>query len=279
MTDDTVMRIGGIGTDKTAAVIGFKLDGLPNGAAISEGILKLGTPACPAGTCPSDAVITATPLKSPVTGESKGSELAGDADTTVSPLTLPLSGLQADIAGSEYQWLLLTSNKDEVITFADPAGAEQPSLALTYLPAGPPSKVLNLTASGGDAGAIASWGLPESSGSVALLDGYDVEVTDSGGAVVKTLDVADPYATITGLANDQTYTIKVRAKTAFGTSGWESTTVITKAVPPPSTNGAGWNCAPDGPSGQAVMASSSAESGAQAYIDQVKAQGPGEFVN
>ncbi|WP_436756808.1 LamG-like jellyroll fold domain-containing protein [Streptosporangium sp. V21-05] len=272
VTDSTVMRIGGSGTDKTAAVIGFRLDELPDGAGVSEGILKLGTPACPAGTCPADAIITATPLKSQVTGETKGSDLAGDANVDVTPYALPLSGPQANIAGSEYQWLMLTSNKDEIITFGDAVAAEQPSVALTYILAGPPSKVLNLTTQGGDASAIASWGLPESNGGIAMLDGYDVEVTEGGGAVVETLDVKDPWAAITGLANDMTYTVKVRAKTRFGVSGWEIASVTTKAVPPPPVRGGGTACVPflDSRSPSA-SANSSTTSGAQAYIDRVKA--------
>ncbi|WP_343955233.1 LamG-like jellyroll fold domain-containing protein, partial [Nonomuraea longicatena] len=85
VTGDTVMRIGGVGVDKTAAVIGVKLNELPAGAGVSEGVLKLGAAICPAGTCPADAVITATPLKSPVTAQTKGSELAADADTGTAP--------------------------------------------------------------------------------------------------------------------------------------------------------------------------------------------------
>ncbi|WP_433256492.1 LamG-like jellyroll fold domain-containing protein [Streptosporangium sp. CA-135522] len=272
VTDDTVMRIGGTGTDKIAAVIGFRLDELPDGAVITEGVLKLGASGCPAGTCPTGAVITATPLKSPVTSESKGSDLAGDADPEATPYSLPLAGPQADIAGSEYQWLLLTSNQDEIITFADAAATEQPSLALTYLPAGPPSKVLNLNASGGDASAIASWGVPESNGGMALLDGYDVEVVDDGGTAVKTVQVKDPWAAISGLANGVTYTIKVRAKTAFGVSDWEAATATTKAVPPPPTPNPTRACIPflDTPP-SAVKSVSVSESGAQEYLDRIQA--------
>ncbi|WP_327092607.1 DNRLRE domain-containing protein [Nonomuraea sp. NBC_01738] len=278
VTDDTVMRIGGTGVDKTAAVVGFKLDELPDGAGVSEGILKLGTAVCPAGMCPADAVVTATPLKSPVTSESKGSDLAADADTGTTPYSLPLSDPQTNIAGSEYQWLLLTSNKDEVITFADPAATEPPSLVFAYLPAGPPSKVINLAASGGDASALASWGLPESNGSVAMLDGYDVEVFDNSGASVKTLEVKDPWAAVSGLANGQTYTFKVRAKTVFGTSDWEAAIATTKAVPPAPTSGGGGTdtCIPflDAVSQgtESVAAgTSTAESGAQTYLDRVLA--------
>lgn len=271
VTDDTVMRIGGTGVDKTAAVIGFKLDEVPDGAAISEGILKLGTATCAAGACPPGAIITATPLKNPVTSESRGSDLPADADTAAKPSSLPLSGPQADIAGGAYQWLLLTSNNDTVITFGEAAAAEQPSLALTYIPGGPPSKVLNLSAQAGDAGAVASWGVPESNGSVAMLDGYDVELSNSAGTVVKTLDVKEPYATITGLTNGESHTVKVRAKTAFGQSDWEATTVTPKAVPPPPVKDPNQPCIPflDGQQPQAKAAA--AESGAQAYIDRVKA--------
>ncbi|MFI6450599.1 LamG-like jellyroll fold domain-containing protein [Streptosporangium amethystogenes] len=274
VTDSTTMQIGGSGTDKTVAVIGFKLDELPDGAGVSEGILKLGTPICPAGTCPADAIITATPLKSQVTAETKGSDLAGDVDDSTTPYSLPLSGPQVDIAGSEYQWLMFASNKDEVITFADAAAAEQPFLALTYLLAGPPSKVLNLVAQAGDASATASWGLPEDNGSIAMLEGYDIEVTDQSGTVVKALEVKEPWAGVTGLANAVTYTVKVRAKTVFGIGDWEEATVTPKAVPPPTPIGSGGTatCVPflDSVS-KTTGVTADAESGAQAYVDRVKA--------
>ncbi|WP_217369407.1 LamG-like jellyroll fold domain-containing protein [Nonomuraea antri] len=271
VTDDTVMRIGGTGVDNTVAVIGFKLDELPDGAGVSEGILKLGTPTCPTGSCPTDAVITATPLKSAVTSASKGSDLAGDADKSTTPYSLPLSGPQADIAGSEYQWLLLSSSTDQVVTFGEASAAEQPTVAFTYLPAGPPSVVLNLTGRGGDASATASWGLPENNGSISMLNGYDVEVGDAGGAIVKSMEVNQPFAAIDGLTNNVTYTIRVRAKTAFGTSDWQSTTATTKAVPPPPASGDGGGgtaCVPYDE--QSPSARAQSESGAQAYIDRVK---------
>ncbi|MEU6785542.1 LamG-like jellyroll fold domain-containing protein [Nonomuraea angiospora] len=271
--DAAVMRIGGIGVDKTATVIGFKLDELPDGAGVAEGILKLGTPICQEGSCPPDAIITATPLKTPVTSETKGSELAGDVDTTVTPYSLPVSDSKADIAGNEYQWLLLTSNKDEFISFADSGSTEQPSLALTYLPAGPPSKVLNLATQGGDASAVASWGLPENNGSVAMLDGYDVEVANSSGATVKTLSVKDPYALITGLINNDAHTVKVRARTVFGASDWETATVTPEPVPPPTVPSPTQPCTPflDALSTAQLSANVAVEPGAQAYINRVKA--------
>ncbi|GAA3150404.1 hypothetical protein GCM10020001_087520 [Nonomuraea salmonea] len=44
---------------------------------------------------------------------------------------------------------------EEVITFAASESSSQPSPELTYLLAGPPSKVLNLSAQAGDASAVA----------------------------------------------------------------------------------------------------------------------------
>ncbi|GGL18400.1 hypothetical protein Sme01_72570 [Sphaerisporangium melleum] len=269
VTDSAVLRIGGVGADRTAAVVKVKLDELPDGAGVSEGILKLGTPICDGGACLSDAVITAAPLKSPVTSETKASDLVGDVDTDAEPYRLPVSAPQADIAGSEYEWLLLNSNKDEVTTFADAAAVEQPSLALTYLPAGPPSAVLNLVAQAGDASAIASWGMPASNGSVALLSGYDVEVVDGDGIAVKALEVKDPYVAITGLTNGQSYAVRVRSKTPFGTSEWESTSVTPKAVPPPPRNDE--ICTPflDTPPVNTVT-SATTETGAQEYVNRVR---------
>ncbi|MEV4899158.1 fibronectin type III domain-containing protein, partial [Nonomuraea sp. NPDC055795] len=267
-----LVSLAALALSLTTACGGTHPADLPAGAGVSEGILKLGAAICPAGTCPADAVITATPLKSPVTAQTKGSELAADADTGTAPYSLPLTSAQADIAGSEYQWLMLTSNKDELITFADVAASEQPSLALTYLPAGPPSKVLNLATQPGDGGAIASWGLPESTGSVAMLNGYDVEVTSSSGGLVKTLEATDPYAAITGLTNGENHTIKVRAKTEFGISDWVSATVTPKAVPPPPVQNPTQQCIPflDTPPSLASVKAAGV-SGAQEYITRVQA--------
>ncbi|MEQ4716544.1 LamG-like jellyroll fold domain-containing protein [Nonomuraea sp. B19D2] len=268
--DATAMRVGGTGVDKTAAVIGFKLDELPDGAAISEGILKLGSATCAGAPCPTDNVITATPLKTPVNSESKGSDLPNDADTSGN-FSLPIGDPKADIGDDAFRWLMLTSNKDEVITFGEAAAVEQPSLALTYLPAKPPSKVLNLAAQAGDASAIASWGLPLENGSMAMLDGYDVEVANSAGSVVKTLVVKDPYVAITGLTNGEAHTVKVRAKTAFGQSDWEATTVTPKAVPPPPVKDATNPCIPFLDGEQPPTRAAAEEPGAQEYIDRVKA--------
>ncbi|GAA1721921.1 LamG-like jellyroll fold domain-containing protein [Nonomuraea bangladeshensis] len=270
VADATSMRIGGTGIDKTAAAIGFNLDELPDGAAISEGILRLGSATCGGAVCPTDTVITATPLRNPVTGESKGSDLSADADSSGN-FSLPIGDAKADIADDAFRWLLLTSNKETVTIFGEAGVGEQPSLALTYVPARPPSNVLNLVAQAGDASATASWGLPLDNGSMAMLDGYDVEVTDSTGTVLKTLEVPDPYVAISGLTNGEAHTVRVRAKTAFGQSDWEATTVTPKAVPPPPAQNAANSCIPFRDGAQSATRAAVEESGAQEYISRVKA--------
>ncbi|WP_219508092.1 LamG-like jellyroll fold domain-containing protein [Nonomuraea ceibae] len=268
VVDDTSIRVGGNAIGKTVAAIGFRLDELPDGAAVSEGILRLGTPTCATGLCPADGIIKAAPLKSPVTSESTGPGLEADVEPASTPYSLSLDNAQADIAGSEYQWLLLTSDMAEVVSFGEDSAAQQPTLALRYIHPGPPSGVLNLVTQAGDTGAVASWGLPERTGSLAMLDAYDVEVSDAAGTVVKTFDVTDPYAAITNLTNGQTYTVRVRAKTHYGVSAWEAATVTPLPIPPPPAEDAPNPCVLEWNQPQSTAA---AESGAQEYIDRVMA--------
>ncbi|TXK42856.1 fibronectin type III domain-containing protein [Nonomuraea sp. C10] len=177
---------------------------------------------------------------------------------------------QADVAASVYQWMLLTTPSETMITFAADSSAEQPSIALTYRLPQAPSKVLNLTAKAGDASAIASWGLPEDNGSMATIDGYDVAIVDGSGAASGDVKVTDPYVTIEGLTNGETYTVKVRARTAFGSGEWEETVVTPKAAPPPPSSEQ--ECIPfldTPPAGARAVADE--VSGRQQFVERVKA--------
>ncbi|GAA3092407.1 LamG-like jellyroll fold domain-containing protein [Streptosporangium carneum] len=265
VTDSTVLQLGGVGVEKTAAVIGIKLDELPDGAAVTKAVLKLGTPSCIGEACPADTVITAVPLKKEVNAETKSSDLVAGVDPGAT-YALPITAPQADVYGSVYQWLMLTSNRGEVVTFGAAGSSESRSLGVTYRLASSPSPVLNLVTQPGDQGAVASWGLPESTGSIALLDGYDVEAVDQSGSVARTTFTPDPWATINGLANGTTYTIRVRAKTRFGVGGWESATVTPKAPPPIPP--AGQECHPGEPVGSAQVQAANDE--AVEYADAIK---------
>ncbi|MER7505968.1 LamG-like jellyroll fold domain-containing protein [Nonomuraea pusilla] len=265
--DSTSMQVGGTGLGKTATVVKVTLGELPNGTSIPESILKLGAPTCSPNACPQDARITVTPLKSSVTSETRSSDLTADVGPTHEPYSLAIGDPQADVAPSIYQWLLLTTEADAMFSFGSDSAAEQPSTALAYRLPQPPSKVLNLLAKAGDSSAIASWGLPEDNGSMATLDGYDVEVTNSSTAI-KDMQVADPYVAIDGLTNAESYTVRVRARTAFGVGEWEQTTVTPKEVlpPPAATEG----CIPflDG-APTSTRAATDAGSGRQQFIERV----------
>ncbi|MFC4534789.1 LamG-like jellyroll fold domain-containing protein [Sphaerisporangium dianthi] len=233
LTDSGTVQVGGSGTDKLVSVLNIKLDQLPDGVAISEAILKLGSATCPDSPCTGTTTVTAAPLKSEVTSETKGPDLLGDVDDVT--FSLPVSAPQADIAGTEYAWLLLTSDTAERVIFGDAGAPENISLVIKYLPPTPPSKVLNLVAAAGDSGATASWGWPESNGSSAMVDGFDVEVLNPDGTVKQTSDSPGATVSIDGLANGLTYTIRVRARTRIGAGAWEVTSVVPRALTPPAS--------------------------------------------
>ncbi|WP_214409407.1 DNRLRE domain-containing protein [Sphaerisporangium fuscum] len=228
VTDTDIMQVSGTGTDQTAMVIGFRLGELPDGAQVSEALLNLGTPTCPAGSCAADTIINVKPLRGEVTSETRGSDLAAEVDDE--GFQMPITSPIADIAGYEYAWLLVTSNREGPVIFGDPSALNRPSLSLAYAQPGPPSKVLNLSTAPGDGGATVSWGVPESSGGNVLIDSYDIEVLDAGGHVLRALETASTSTSIAELTNGSIYTIRVRARTRIAPGEWEAASVSPRAL-------------------------------------------------
>ncbi|MEU1393889.1 MULTISPECIES: LamG-like jellyroll fold domain-containing protein [unclassified Nonomuraea] len=231
VTDDSVIRIGGSGADKTAAMIGFRLDELPDNAVPVEALLDLGTPTCVGGPCPQDTPITITRLDSPVTSETTISTIV-ETTNNASKYSMSIAQPKADIIGDQYSWLLVKTDNSTTVTFAEATAPTLPSLKIGYTPAGPPSKVQDLSGQPGDGGVIVSWAIPSSTGSLALLEGYEVEAVSSTGGSVRSLQTAMPSATITGLTNGELYTIRVAGKTRFGRGEWESITLTPRALSP-----------------------------------------------
>ncbi|MFF4416255.1 LamG-like jellyroll fold domain-containing protein [Streptosporangium sp. NPDC001559] len=271
LIDTDRIQVGGAGVDQIATVIGLKLNEVPDGATFTEELLNLGSPACQGEVCQPETVITATPLKSGVTGATRGSDLISDLDTARS-LAFPIEAPQADLADNAYTWYMLTSNRDELVSFSAPGADEQLSSTIVYFLPGPPSKVLNLVAQAGDSGVTASWGMPVDNGGMVLLDGYDAEVLDGGGQPVKIFKAANPTITIGGLTNGTTYTIRVRARTNFGAGDWESTTFAPKAAPPPPV-ASSQPCDPniDIPAQAKSAQLADSVSSVQEYADRIKA--------
>ncbi|GAA4184409.1 hypothetical protein GCM10022252_13240 [Streptosporangium oxazolinicum] len=237
--DSSMIQVGGLGNEKLASVVKIRLDEIPAGSTPIESLLDLGTPSCGASNCSPDTTIKITRLDNEITADTTTADLfrTTNADSTYS---ISATNPKRDIAGDELAWLLLESDSEIVIGFGAPNTATKMSLTVGYLPPGPPSAVRNLTAVPGDGGAIATWAMPETTGSLALLDGYDVEVLSPGGDVVHTLQVKDPSVTVTGLSNGTNYNLRVAARTRFGESPWEGTTVTPKRVElPPQSPGAG----------------------------------------
>ncbi|MEU4516096.1 LamG-like jellyroll fold domain-containing protein [Nonomuraea wenchangensis] len=232
VTDDSRIRIGGTGADKTAAIIGFRLDELPDDAVPVEALLDFGTPTCSGGSCSQDTPITITRLDSPVTNETTIGTVI-ETTNDASKYSVTIAQPKVDVIGDQYSWLLVKSDNPVAVTFAEPTASTPPSLKIGYTPAGPPSKVQDLSGQPGDGGVIVSWAIPASTGSLALLEGYDVEAVSSAGESVRSVQTTLPSATITGLTNGEAYTIKVAAKTRFGKGEWESISLTPRALPPP----------------------------------------------
>ncbi|MEV4747240.1 LamG-like jellyroll fold domain-containing protein [Streptosporangium sp. NPDC049248] len=235
--DSSTIQVGGLGGDKLASVVKIRLNEIPDGSIPIESLLDLGTPNCGESACPTDATIKITRLDNEVAAETKTADLSRSTNAG-SIHNISITDPKRDIVGDESAWLLLESDSEFVINFGTSNAITKMSLTVGYLAPGPPSKVRNLTASPGDGGAIATWGVPENTGSLALLNGYDVEVLLPGDEIVRTLQVENPSATVTGLSNGTVYTLRVAARTRFGKSDWENITVTPKQVElPPQSPG------------------------------------------
>ncbi len=231
--DDTAIRVGGTSGDKMASVIKVNLSEIPDAATTIESLLDFGTPVCSGGVCPAGATVKITRLTD---GISSGSSTASVVRTAnpASVYNKPAADARADITGDEYAWLLLESDIDQIMTYGDTG---QLALTVKYLPPGPPSKVKHLSAQAGDGGVIVTWGLPDETGSLSMIDGYDIEAVDQMGRTVWSGKSDFSSQTITGLDNGATYTVRVRARTHVGAGDWE-----TAIATPVTLTPVGGNC-------------------------------------
>ncbi|WP_433420844.1 LamG-like jellyroll fold domain-containing protein [Microtetraspora malaysiensis] len=229
LTDTSTIHVDGTSGDATVATLAINLSDIPDGAMIDSALLDLGSATCEDGTCPADTAISLRPLSGSVTSDTKASDLAGMAVATT--YTATVANPQVNVTDDVYAWFLVETSRAGRMTFGEAAASVPVSVKISYVSPGPPSPVMNLAASPGDSSATASWGVPESNGSMSVLDGYDVEVLDAAGALVDSEETEDATIGIDGLTNDATYTVRVRSRTRFGDSAWSSTTVTPKAPP------------------------------------------------
>ena len=95
-------------------------------------------------------------------------------------------------------------------------------------PAVPPGQPTNITAAAGDGTALVTWTPPESAGSFPIST-YQVQSTDG----LHTCLTSAATCNITGLVNDETYRLRVRALSGAGWGPWSNPSPPVRPVSPP----------------------------------------------
>ncbi|WP_182876268.1 LamG-like jellyroll fold domain-containing protein [Microbispora sp. H10670] len=227
LTESGTIKVGGSGDDKTVTVLGINVADIPGSSVFTNTVLDLGSPVCAGAPCPANLNLSVRPLDTEVTTDTKGSQVStlpgGEAQAA------PVQAATFTVTGQELSWFAIDSDSAIPVVFGDAAAPVSPTVSVAYIPPGPPGPIVNLKATPGDGGGTVSWGVPETNGSMAMLEGYDVEVLDQSGEVLTTTDTGDPTALVDDLVNGVTYTIRVHARTTVGTGEWVSTSLTPRA--------------------------------------------------
>ncbi|MET8160855.1 fibronectin type III domain-containing protein [Sphaerisporangium sp. NPDC005289] len=225
----STVKIGGTGADRDLTVVSADLSAIPAGASIVSATLKLGSPAC-GGACSGevsayslDSALPASPVSSDVTA-AIGAD--GNADAPVGSADLDLAALLSDwlTQPADDHGLALLGSEDSV-----PAAFPAPQLVISYLPPAPPTVPQGVRARAGDSGTLLTWDEPADTGGSGTVR-YDIEVLKSDDQPLKSVSTDDEAAVVTGLTNGSAYSLRVRALTAYGTSGWATASVTPQAV-------------------------------------------------
>ncbi|GGQ00393.1 DNRLRE domain-containing protein [Streptosporangium pseudovulgare] len=240
LTDATAVQLGGTGPDRRISLLKPDLTGIPEGAQITSAILALGSADC-GGTCPAGAKISVYAKKTELSGSPTGAELVSDLISDPEQQT-DLSAAQFDVTGNARQWrretpeatvfvdpgLVLLADENLPVTTMGAASGQTPiSLVVKYLPPTAPGKVTAVRAREGDGGALLAWGKPETPGGDASISGYDIQVLNAAGGVLRTLSAEEDRTIISGLTNGTSYRFQVRARTTYGTGPWQASDSVT----------------------------------------------------
>ncbi|MBO2447156.1 amidase domain-containing protein [Actinomadura barringtoniae] len=238
LKDAAQVTVGGAGDQEDLAWLKLDLGTLPAGAQVQSATLDLGQATCGQAACPGGMQIQAHQHDKDPTTETTGADLnSGLADEGESSAPVPETSL--DISGMVAAWredqtddhglVLKAKGATEPITFGTSV-APKPTLTITYVPPTAPGSV-EVKARQGDQGALVTWGMPDDFGA-AVEPTYQVQVLDSSGAEIRTVETEGLSQIITGLTNGAAYRFQVRAKSAFGTGPWTATGSVTpQAVP------------------------------------------------
>ncbi|MET9453118.1 DNRLRE domain-containing protein [Streptomyces cinerochromogenes] len=213
----TALKAGSVSGKNWRAYLKADVSKIPAGARVTKAQLTLQS----AATTP-DLDVHALNAAWATTGT--GSQLdavtAPEANLTAgAPWTIDITGLVTgwtDGANAN-NGLVLRRAEDAPST----AGISFTSAALTaeYEAATPPSPPMAVHARAADQGALVTWGASEDSGYNDTVLTYEVTALDSSGAEVAKHTTHGTDSVFTGLTNGASYTFRVSASSAYGTSG------------------------------------------------------------
>ncbi|MDX6739416.1 fibronectin type III domain-containing protein [Actinocorallia sp. A-T 12471] len=230
LTPTPGVQLGGSGDGETVTRLRVDLSEVPAGAEIESATLTLS--GC-SGDCAASRQITAHQIE-PLTGPATGSLVAGAAfedalaQVPANAPTLIFDNVMSDRSRAADPGLLLRSPGTGTVSFTGL------SLTVGYLAAEAPGQVSAVSARPGDGGLLASW---EVDGNLDA-ESFQVEVLNSTGGVVKTATTMDTSVIVGGLANGQSYGVRVRATNAAGPGPWLATAAnVTTAATPGGAQG------------------------------------------
>ncbi|MEV6982305.1 DNRLRE domain-containing protein [Sphaerisporangium sp. NPDC051017] len=232
------VQVGGQGLEARLSVVKVDPTAIPAGATIVSATLDLGAGTCETA-CPVSGELTAHQLRGNHPSNPSGADIINDvfADTAG---TTPINDPKLEIQGDLESWRdpedpdlgLVLRAKDAlpVMVFGGANAERAMSVTVDYVPPAAPGNVSLVTAIPGDGGALVGWTAPQNLGAAVESAQYEVQVLDSGNAVIKTVIADSARSAIPGLANGTQYKFQVRAKTSFGVGPWTVSNPVTPAA-------------------------------------------------
>ncbi|WP_433347491.1 DNRLRE domain-containing protein [Microtetraspora malaysiensis] len=232
------IALGGSGEEEQVVRVTLDLSAVPAGAVITSAVLSLGSPACQAA-CPPGAKVSAYAFEGAPPDQPTGADLVANAlaepvaEVPAASPGIDITGLVRGRDDSPGQGFLLrlTGDTSAEVRYGTTVPAAV-KVDIAYVPPTGPAKVGSVTVRPGDGGVLASWAPQADLGADTDVDQYDVQVLDGSEQVVKSVTSQEISTVVKGLANGTAYHVQVRAKTAFGTSPWQSSAAVTPTAVP-----------------------------------------------
>ncbi|MGW7197682.1 DNRLRE domain-containing protein [Streptomyces chryseus] len=229
----TALKVGSVSGKNWRTYLKADLTKIPAGARVSGATLQLQSNA----TTPALAVHA---LNDAWATTGTGSDLdkvtaPGVNLDAAAPWTIDVTGLVTgwtDGANSNHGLVL---RRAESASSTSGISFTSATLTVSYGPATPPSPPRAPRARAGDKGALVTWEASTDSGYNDTDLTYEVTALDATGAVAATRTTHGTDAVFTGLANDASYTFKVKASSPYGTSTAATSDAIKPLSAPLST--------------------------------------------